>query len=136
MFEQDPFSYTVKSIGNKWKPHVLWEMRDEQPIRFSTIRKRIPITERVLSQTLKELVSDGLVSKEIFAEIPPRVEYTITEVGQSTISILTAIYDWGRSRMLERGEPIDGVGEMRHGYLPLDKDKTENPSQFCKEADE
>jgi DNA-binding HxlR family transcriptional regulator len=134
MFEQDPCTFTIKCFANKWKPHVLWEMRSGNAVRFSTILRRLPITERVLSQTLKELVADELVMRECFAEIPPRVEYSITSLGQTTIPLIEALYDWGRTRMQSVGLPLDEVGEMRHGYLPLDKEKTENPALFCDDS--
>lgn len=131
MFEQDPCTYAIKSIANKWKPHVIWELREEEAIRFSALLRRLPITERVLSQTLRELVSDGLVNRTCYAEVPPRVEYTITELGLTTIPIISTLYEWGRDRMIANGVPIDEVGEMRHGHLPLDKERTENPSLYC-----
>lgn len=131
MFEQDPCTFTIKCIANKWKPHILWELRDSEPLRFSILFRRLPITERVLSQTLRDLVADGLVARDCFAEVPPRVEYTITELGLSTIPIIETLYEWGRERMLSIGVPIDEVNEMRHGHLPLDRERTENPSQFC-----
>lgn len=131
MFEQDPCTFTIKSIANKWKPHVLWELRESAPIRFSALLRRLPITERVLSQTLRELTSDGLVMRDCYAEVPPRVEYTITELGLSTIPIISTLYEWGRDRMLNIGAPIDEVGEMRHGHLPLDKERTDNPALYC-----
>lgn len=133
MFENDPSAYAIKCIANKWKPHILWELRNREPARFSTIQRRLPIAERVLSQTLKELVGDGLVSRECYPEIPPRVEYTITELGLTTIPILEQLYNWGRERMLAAGGTPDEVGEMRHGFLPYDREKTENPSLYCKD---
>lgn len=131
MFEHDPCTFAIKCIANKWKPHVLWELRESESIRFSALQRRLPITERVLSQTLRELAADGLVTRDCYAEVPPRVEYTITELGLTTIPIISTLYEWGRERMLAKGTPIDEVGEMRHGHLPLDKDRTENPSLYC-----
>lgn len=131
MFEHDPYAFSLKAIGNKWKPHILWELRNGESIRFREIFRRLPITERVLSQTLKELVADGLVVRTSYNEVPPRVEYSITELGSTTIPIITALYDWGREQMETRGIAIDDIGEMRHGYIPLDKNKTENPAPYC-----
>lgn len=131
MFEHDPCTFTIKCIANKWKPHVLWELRSGTAVRFSALLRRLPITERVLSQTLKELVSDELVARACYAEVPPRVEYTITELGLTTIPLIASLYDWGRTRMRAIQLPLDEVGEMRHGYLPLDRDKTENPALYC-----
>ena len=131
MFENDPCTFTIRCFANKWKPHVLWELRSGEPIRFGTLLKRMPISERVLSQTLKELIADSLVDREVFPDVPPRVEYCITEIGKTAIPIIESMYNWGRARMLATGHPLDEVGEMRHGYLPLDQDKTNNPSKYC-----
>lgn len=131
MFEHDPCTFTIKCIANKWKPHVLWELRSGTAVRFSALLRRLPITERVLSQTLKELVADELVARVCYPEVPPRVEYTITELGLTTIPLIEALYDWGRTRMQAINVPLDEVGEMRHGYLPLDREKTENPALYC-----
>lgn len=131
MFENDPCTFTLKCIGNKWKAHILWELRSSEPARFGVMLKRFPITERVLSQNLKELVSDGLVQRCVYAEVPPRVEYSITELGSTVLPIISAIYQWGRLRMLENGLRPDSIGEMRFGYTPGNQNMMEDPRLFC-----
>ena len=87
---------TMNYIGGKWKTVVLWYLRKE-PKRFSELKRHIPgITEKMLSLQLKQLETDGLVSRKIFAEVPPRVEYFLTEEGKTLIPLLEEIAKWGR----------------------------------------
>jgi len=87
---------TMHYIGGKWKAVVLWYLRKEKK-RFSVLKRHIPgITEKMLSLQLKQLVKDGIVEKQIFAEVPPRVEYSLTEHGKTLIPLLEEIAKWGR----------------------------------------
>jgi DNA-binding HxlR family transcriptional regulator len=88
---------TMDYIGGKWKTVVLWYLR-KGPKRFSELKKHIPgITEKMLSLQLKELESDGIISRKIYPEVPPRVEYFFTEEGKSLIPVLEEIAAWGRA---------------------------------------
>ena len=116
-FINDPNAYTLKRIGGKWKPHILWGTSHDIPMRFSKAMHIIPITERVLAQNLRELEADGLIRREVYPEIPPRVEYSLTENGRSAVELLRQIYIWGRERMLEEGIEPDPLGELHHGFL-------------------
>jgi DNA-binding HxlR family transcriptional regulator len=88
---------TMDYIGGKWKTVVLWYLIGKTK-RFGELRKQIPeITEKMLSIQLKGLEEDGLVKREVFAEVPLRVEYSLTEFGQSLIPVLEAIAKWGRN---------------------------------------
>lgn len=118
MFNNDPVAFALKRIGGKWKPHLLWGISHDEPMRFSKALNNIPISERVLAQTLRELEMDGLLERKVFPEVPPRVEYYLTDIGKSAIPILATLYDWGRARMLESGIAPDPVGEIRHGHMP------------------
>ncbi len=90
------------TIGNKWKMEILWALRNGR-CRFSALRKRIPqISDRMLSQSLRELEQNELVIREIFAEIPPRVEYQLTTNGETVIPILQRINAWGIKRMVTK----------------------------------
>ena len=83
-------------IGGKWKTVVLWYLRNKT-LRFGELKKQIPdITEKMLSIQLKSLEEDGLIKREVFAEVPLRVEYSMTEFGKSLIPILEAVAKWGR----------------------------------------
>ena len=87
---------TMHYIGGKWKTVVLWYLRKNKK-RFSELKRLIPdITEKMLSIQLKQLAKDGLVEKKIFAEVPPRVEYSMTTFGKSLIPMIEEIAKWGR----------------------------------------
>lgn len=87
---------TMNFIGGKWKTVVLWYLKDK-PVRFSELKRKIPaITEKMLSMQLKELEADGLISRTVYPQVPPRVEYAFTEEGKTLIPLLDAISAWGR----------------------------------------
>lgn len=90
-----PLRLTMSLMGSKWKSCILDELR-LRSLRPSELHKLLPeATPRVLDLQLKELVEDGLVSKTIFPELPPRSEYSITELGKTLIPIIDAMIDWG-----------------------------------------
>lgn len=90
-----PLRLTMSLLGSKWKSCILDELR-QRSLRPSELHKLLPeATPRVLDLQLKELVEDGLVSKTIFPELPPRSEYSITELGKTLIPIIDAMIDWG-----------------------------------------
>ncbi|MBI5726419.1 MAG: helix-turn-helix transcriptional regulator [Ignavibacteriales bacterium] len=94
---------TMSVIGGKWKTVVLWYLRNK-PVRFGELKKMIPdITEKMLSLQLKALEEDGLIKREVFAEVPLRVEYSMTEFGNSIVPVLEAIANWGRKLGHEKG---------------------------------
>jgi DNA-binding HxlR family transcriptional regulator len=98
---------TMRFIGGKWKTVVLWYLR-KGPMRFSEISKRIPqITEKMLSLQLKELERDGIISRTVYAQVPPRVEYSFTEKGSSLIPVVEALAGWGREKSRAEGEIIE-----------------------------
>ena len=87
---------TMAFIGGKWKSIVLWYLRKERK-RFSELKRNIPgITEKMLSLQLRELEKDGLVQRTIYAEVPPRVEYALTEEGRTLLPLLEELAKWGR----------------------------------------
>ncbi len=88
---------TLKVIGGKWKLVILWHL-SEQTLRFSELEKRISgITQKMLAQSLRELENDSLVSRKVYAVIPPKVEYSITKNGQSLGKVLKQLDDWGET---------------------------------------
>ncbi len=93
-----PVQVTLDVLGGRWKPLVLYHLR-AGTIRFNELRRRMPgVTQRMLAQTLRELERDGLVRREVFAQVPPRVEYTATPLGESLRPILDAMAAWGAAR--------------------------------------
>lgn len=100
-----PVSTTMEMIGGKYKGLILWQL-SRKTMRFSELSKAIPkATPKMLTQQLRELEANLLIHREIFPVIPPHVEYSLTELGQSLMPVLTAMRDWGanylRSQNLE-----------------------------------
>lgn len=90
-----PLRLTMSLIDSKWKSCILDELRNRS-LRPSELHKLFPeATPRVLDIQLKELVEDGLVDRTIYPELPPRSEYTITDLGRTLIPILDSMIDWG-----------------------------------------
>jgi len=86
----------LQVIGGKWKPLVLWHLGQEGVLRFSELKRTIPsITQKMLTQQLRELERDGLVRRRVYPEVPPRVEYALTELGESVMPLLKQLYTWG-----------------------------------------
>ena len=91
-----PVATTVQLIGNKWKLLILRNLFFNDTQRFTDFVKTIPgISKRVLTDNLRALENDGLLDREVFAEVPPRVEYTLTNLGMTLKPILDAMWDWG-----------------------------------------
>ncbi len=90
-----PVATTVQIIGNKWKILIIRNLLSA-PQRFSEIKKTIPgISQKVLTDNLRALESDGLLIREVFAEVPPRVVYSLSELGKTLKPVLDAMGDWG-----------------------------------------
>lgn len=91
-----PLRLTMSLIESKWKSCILDELRSGESMRPSEIHKCLPeAVPRVLDLQLKEMVEDGLVSKTIYPELPPRSEYRITKLGASLLPIIDAMLEWG-----------------------------------------
>ena len=90
------FSYTLSLINGKYKMTILYTLMCFGVVRFNEMKKYIGgISYKTLSSTLKELEADGLVQREEYPQIPPKVEYSLTDRGHSLIPILDAMCDWG-----------------------------------------
>jgi DNA-binding HxlR family transcriptional regulator len=99
----NPVDYVLRKIGGTWKIPVLWRLK-KQTRRYSELQKDIPhISQKMLTQTLKELEGDGFIIKEIFAEVPPRTEYRLSERGKKALEIITILRDYGLGLMKEDG---------------------------------
>lgn len=90
-----PVETTLLLIGNKWKVLILRDLLDGTK-RFGELKRSIgSVSQKVLTQQLRAMESDGLVHREVYAEVPPRVEYSLTELGESLKPILDAMLNWG-----------------------------------------
>ena len=95
-----PVTATIALIGGRWKTIILYILSDHTR-RFGEIAVRMPaISRKVLTEQLKELEADGLISREQFKEIPPRVEYSLTDLGRSLAPVLAGMAAWGREKVL------------------------------------
>ncbi len=94
--EDTGFNYTMSLIQGKYKMFILYTLMEFQIVRFNEMQKYIGgITYKTLSSTLKQLEADGLVNRKEYPQIPPKVEYSLTEKGKSLIPILDQMCDWG-----------------------------------------
>lgn len=90
-----PVELSLSVIQGKWKILILWHLRKET-MRYSELRKALPkITHKMLSQQLKELEADGVVHREVYPVVPPKVEYSLTESGLTLVPMLTEMQQWG-----------------------------------------
>lgn len=97
--ENCPVAATLELIGGKYKALILWHL-SEGKLRFSELRKCLQgATPKMLTQQLRELESQNLIHREVFPVIPPKVEYSLTELGKSLMPILVAMRDWGAGYM-------------------------------------
>lgn len=84
-------------IGNKWTLVVLMKVSESGPIRFNELYRNIPsVSEKVLSQVLRQLTADGIIRRELFPDVPPRTEYSLTPLGQTLLPHVEALISWGR----------------------------------------
>ena len=91
-----PVEVTLAVIGGKWKPLILWHLYEGRVRRFLELQRVIPgITRKVLTQHLRELERDGVVARQIFDEMPLRVEYSLTKYGRTLRPLMRVLSDWG-----------------------------------------
>jgi DNA-binding HxlR family transcriptional regulator len=96
-----PVTATMKVLGGKWKPILINAIYFTSPARFGELKRSVVgITQSMLTSQLRELEDDGIVSRKIYAEIPPRVEYTLTEFGLTLSPIIQSMAEWGKQYRL------------------------------------
>jgi len=103
-----PFGCSVEAalsvIGGRWKAVILFKLMEKNVLRFGELQKEIPeVRQRMLTNQLRELESSGIVNREIYPVVPPKVEYSLTEYGKTLRPILLAMRDWGA----EHQEKVD-----------------------------
>ncbi|GAA6169895.1 winged helix-turn-helix transcriptional regulator [Sessilibacter corallicola] len=88
-------SVTLELIGGKWKGVILWHLC-HKTLRFSQLKRRLPrVTQKMLTQQLRELEKDGLINRKVYPEVPPKVEYSLTELGRTLQPMLDGMCKWG-----------------------------------------
>jgi DNA-binding HxlR family transcriptional regulator len=102
--DECPITATIDVIGGKWKPPIIWLLM-EGPMRFGELSKRMPaIALKVLSRHLKELEADGIIVRKAYSEVPPRVEYSLSEKGASLREIMFLLSAWSRKHIMGEEE--------------------------------
>ena len=100
--ENCPVATTLELIGGKYKALILWHLA-EKKLRFSELKNEIQgATPKMLTQQLRELEAHNLIHREVFAVVPPKVEYSLTELGRSLMPILVSMRDWGSSYLRKK----------------------------------
>ena len=97
--DHSPVQATLNFIGGKYKALILWHL-SEGKLRFTELRRQIGnATPKVLTQQLRELESSELIHREVYADIPPKVEYSLTDTGRSLLPVIKAMQDWGAAHL-------------------------------------
>ena len=93
-----PLEYGLSVFGGKWKSRIICVLAEKKVLRYSELRREMTnITDAVLAVTLKELIADQIIVRKSYDEVPPRVEYSLTELGESLRPILYAMREWGKN---------------------------------------
>lgn len=93
-----PMEMSLDLIGGKWKALILWHLAVDGTLRFGALERLFPrVTRKMLTQQLRELERDGLVHREVYHQVPPKVEYSLTPAGNSLVPVLFALNRWGQS---------------------------------------
>ena len=94
--------YAFRRIGGKYKARILWHLNSKEVLRYGELSRTLPdITTKMLTQTLRELENDQLITRKIFHEVPPKVEYTLSSTGRELIPFIEHLHNWGK-KQLER----------------------------------
>lgn len=99
----NPVEFAMDRIGGTWKMPILWRLKD-RIMRYSELKRAIPrITDKMLTSQLRELEAEGFIHRKVYAVVPPKVEYSITKKGVTSIPIIETIRDYGHELMKEEG---------------------------------
>lgn len=95
-FNETGYSYTLSLISGKYKPIILYCLMEYEPVRFNEMQRYLNnVADKTLSQNLKELEADDLIIRTMYPQVPPKVEYTLTERGHSLVKVLDQLCEWG-----------------------------------------
>ena len=102
LFPDCPIRNVLARVGDKWSLLVLYNLQHMEPVRFKELQRQIPdISQKSLTQTLRTLEEDGFVSREVFPEVPPRVEYSLTPRALSFLPLVENMINWAKENMDE-----------------------------------
>lgn len=103
--KQTDFEFTLNLINGKWKMRIIYELACEGTVRYGAIKKNIDgITHKMLSAQLKELERDDVLTRKEYSQIPPKVEYSLTEKGKSLVALLDSMCSWGKKYRKEESD--------------------------------
>jgi DNA-binding HxlR family transcriptional regulator len=112
-YDECPIEGAMDIIGGKWKPSILYRLADGTK-RFGELQRLLKtITQRTLTQQLRDLERDGMISRHVYPEVPPRVEYSLTDRGRSLEPVLALLFDWGVEHVLGARQRDSEDGEKR-----------------------
>ena len=95
-FYETGYSYTLSLIAGKYKPIILYCLMEYEPVRFNEMQRYLKkVADKTLSHNLKELEADDLIVRHVYPQIPPKVEYTLSDRGRSLVKVLDQLCDWG-----------------------------------------
>ena len=98
-----PVEAVLDLIDGKWKGVILYHLLNHGMLRFNEMRRRLTgVTQRTLTKQLRELEESGLITRTVYAEVPPRVEYRLSERGESLEQVIRALQEWGENYLIER----------------------------------
>lgn len=100
LYPNCPIRNVLSRVGDKWSMLILFTLENHSTIRFKELQRNIPdISQKMLTATLKALEADGLINREVFPEVPPRVEYALTEKGKSLLPLIDNLLTWASNNM-------------------------------------
>ncbi|WP_461164196.1 winged helix-turn-helix transcriptional regulator [Arthrobacter sp. R4-81] len=112
-----PSRVVFQRIGDKWASLVI-QVLANGPVRFSELRKMVQVvTPKVLTQTLRSLERDGLITRKVYAQVPPRVDYTLTDLGRSLLAPLSQLRQWAENNVPAIIDARDAYDELRDAEL-------------------
>lgn len=100
-----PFAYAISLINGKWKMHILFYLWHEDVLRYNQLKRRLgKVTHKMLSNQLKELEADGVILRKEYPQVPPKVEYSLTDLGISLMPVLDTLCKWGHKNVPDEWE--------------------------------
>ncbi len=107
-----PVEVTLSIVGGKWKPIIVWYLLSGTK-RFGQLRRLIPgATQQMLTAQLRELEQAGVLHRQVYAQVPPKVEYSLTELGRSLETVICQLADWGEWYCVQTGRERSSVSEL------------------------
>jgi DNA-binding HxlR family transcriptional regulator len=102
--EQCPIDIALNMLSGKWKMAILWQLT-KGTVRFNELQRRLlNVTQKTLTQQLRDLERDGLITRQIYPEVPPKVEYRLSELGMTIIPVLHSLCQWGKEYQANRSQ--------------------------------